>query len=188
MGFAIIVDAPNFINDLNRHGYGKDDILEYLSFPILHGLIQKRLKDNGLSSHPFLCTEIIHSNKTKLGPFECEDKKRLLDKLGRQIGVTTIEVNLSIPGGDEKGVDMLVFVRMLEFGTIARPYMYHNVLIGSDKDYVPAMQLMRKLGIQTIVIGFEDQCPKEQINESYLFIDLKELIDEMIEEMRNVRE
>jgi hypothetical protein len=187
MGFAIIVDAPNFINDLVRNGYDKDDILEYLSFPILHNLIQKQLKDNGLSSHPFLCTEIIHSNINKLGPFEGDDKKRLLDKLRHQRGVTTTEINLSKSGDNEKGVDMFVFVRMLEFGMIARPYMYHNVLIGSDKDYVPAMQLMRKLGIHTILIGFED-CPTEQINESYLFINLKELIDEMIEEIRNAKD
>ena len=187
MGFAIIVDAPNFINDLHRMGYGKDDILEYLSFPMLHNLIQKRLKDNGLSSHPFLCTEIIHSNINKLGDFEGDEKKELLDKLGRQKGVTTIEVNLSGSSSKEKGVDMLVFVRMLEFGMITRPYMYHNVLIGSDKDYVPAMQLMRKLGIHTIIIGLKDQCPVEQINESYLFINLKELIEEMIEEIKNAR-
>ena len=49
------------------------------------------------------------------------------------------------------------------------------------------MQLMRKLGIHTILIGFED-CPTEQINESYLFINLKELIDEMIEEIRNAKD
>ena len=184
MGFAIIVDTPNFINDLVEHSYDKDDIIKFLSFPILQGLIQKRLRDNGLSSHPFLCAELIYSNQNKLGPFVDSERLDLIDKLSRQMGVTTIEVRLSKSGKDEKGVDMMVFVRMLEYGLISRPYLYHNVLIGSDRDYVPAMQLLRELGIHTILLGFMDKCPNEQINESYLFINLKELIDDMIQEVK----
>ena len=59
----------------------------------------------------------------------------------------------------------------------------HIVLISSDSDYVPAIRLLSKMGTHTVTVGFqklpEKQYPIELINESYLFLELSELLSEM---------
>lgn len=176
MGFTIIVDGPNFINELLRHNKNKDYIMNKLSFPILHGLIQIRLRDAGLYSHPFLHTEFICSDKKQIGDFREGERDKLLDKLKHEKGVSVRIIQLSSEEGQEKGVDATIFAQMLERGTPT----YHIVLITRDKDYVPMIEALTKRGIHTIVVGFDDgQYPIELVNESYLFIDLQELLDEM---------
>lgn len=134
MPFMIVIDGPNFINELHRHGKNKEYIMNKLSFPILHSLIQQKILENGLSSHPFLHTEFICSNKPKIGKFRGEERVKLLAKLRRQTGVSVRIVELSSKGEQEKGVDMTVFSTMLERGGL----LTHIVLIGADRDYVPA--------------------------------------------------
>jgi len=100
-------------------------------------------------------------------------------------GVVVREIKLSSKESKEKGVDMYVFARMLEMGNPT----YDIVLITRDKDYVPGIEALTKRGIHTVVIGFDDgQYPKELINESYLFIDMQELLEEMEEIVRHARE
>ena len=179
MPFTIIVDGPNFVNELHRHGKDKEYIMNTFSFPILHGLIQRKLRERGLYNHPFLHTEFICSNKDQIGCFRGDEREELLNKLSRERGVSVREISLSFEEGQEKGVDMFVFVKMLEMGGPIN----HIVLIASDKDYVPAIEALTKRGIHTVVVGFDDgQFPEELINESYLFIDMQELLEEMIEE------
>lgn len=44
-------------------------------------------------------------------------------------------------------------------------------------------------GIHTVVIGFDDEkFPIEEINESYLFIDMQELLEEMEEILKHNQE
>jgi len=192
MPFAIIIDGPNFINDLNRYFQEevtrtKYYIMNRLSFPIIHGLIQKELKEKGLYSHPFLGTEFICANKSQIGPFRGQERTDLLSKLKREIGVKVREVALSPKEGGEKGVDMTVFVRMLHLGRTTP--VTHVVLFASDKDYIPALEELRDLGIHTIVVGFKTMSVKgteinyseELINESYLYINLKDILDRMDE-------
>lgn len=181
MPFTIIVDGPNFINDLHRHSKDKDYIMNTLSFPILQGLIQQRLRKEGLHSHPFLHTEFICSNKPQIGNFSGDERSKLLHKLGRQKGVSIREIPLSSEEGQEKGVDIFVFARMLEMGKRS----YDIVLIARDKDYVPALEELTKRCVHTIVVGFDDgQYPEELINESYLFIDMNNLLGKMEEQIR----
>ena len=103
-----------------------------------------------------------------------------MTKLKREMGLTVREVGLSSEKGEEKGVDMSVCVRMLEMGNIG----FHIVLIASDKDYVPALELLRKMGVHTIVVGFKDKCPIDLINHSYHFIDMQELLETMEKSMK----
>ena len=85
-------------------------------------------------------------------------------------------VPLSSKSQQEKGVDMTVFATMLERGGLFT----HIVLIGADRHYVPALNALTKRNIHTIIVGFDDgRFPEELINESYLFLDMKELLDEM---------
>jgi len=175
MPFVIVIDGPNFVNELHRHGKGKEYIMEKLSFPVLQSLIQRELQRHGLYSHPFFHTEFICSNLKRLGDFEGEERDRLLNKISRSTGASVREVRLSSRGDKEKGVDMTVFATMLERGGIYT----HVVLIGADKDYVPALNALTKKNINTIVVGFEDKSPAQLINEIYLFLDMGKLLKEM---------
>lgn len=182
MPFVIVIDGPNFINELHRHGKDKEFIMSKLSFPILHTLIQRKPRENGLYSHPFLHTEFICSNKTQIGDFRGEERTKLLKKLKGETGVSVREIDLSSKGEQEKGVDITVFATMLERGGLYT----HIVLIGADRDYVPALNALTKRNIHTIVVGFKDGRFVDLLtNESYLFLDLKELLDEMEKEIGN---
>jgi uncharacterized LabA/DUF88 family protein len=108
-----------------------------------------------------------------------------LNNFGRERGVTTVEIEQSKTGkGREQEVDMSVFIQMLEVGPLTFPYdpWRHVVLISSDKDFVPAIRTLSKMGCHTIVVGFDNDekpFPMELINESYLFLELGEIIKEM---------
>jgi uncharacterized LabA/DUF88 family protein len=141
-------------------------------------LIQRGLFDNGLYSHPFFHTEFICSNLRQIGNFKGKERDELLKKLMNETGVSVRQVDLSSKGEHEKGVDMTVFATMLERGGIYT----HVVLIGADRDYVPALNALTKRNIHTIVVGFKDEKFTDLlINECYLFLDLKELLDKMEE-------
>ena len=101
----------------------------------------------------------------------------MLAKLRRETGVSVRIVNLTKRKEDrgEKGVDMTVFATMIERGGL----LTHVVLIGADKDYAPALNAMTKRNIHTIVVGIDDGKSEELINECYLFLSLKEVLDEM---------
>jgi uncharacterized LabA/DUF88 family protein len=75
---------------------------------------------------------------------------------------------------------------MLEMGPLSIPHYdpwRYVVLISSDSDYVPAIRLLSRMGTHTIVAGFrklkDKEYPIELINESYLFIEMSEIIDIM---------
>lgn len=176
MPFIIVIDGPNFINELHRHGKDKEYIMNKLSLPNLQAVIQEKLRENGLYSHPFLHTEFVCSNKPQIGEFKGRERTRLLKKLMSERGVSVRKVELSSKGEQEKGVDITVFATMLERGGL----LTHIVLIGADRDYVPALNALTKRNIHTIVAGFKDgKFVDLLINESYLFLDLKELLAEM---------
>jgi uncharacterized LabA/DUF88 family protein len=179
MAFSIIVDGHNFISDLNRKEKGKEYVLNKLSFPILHILIQERLRSEGLYSHPFIHTEFICSNHGEIGPFKGSERPELLGKLKNEKGVTVLEVPHHTKR--QKGVDFTVFIRMM---TMARsPAQPHEiVLFASDTDYVPALRLLSEQGTHVVIVGFKtgtSSLNEGLINESYLSIDLGELLDKM---------
>jgi uncharacterized LabA/DUF88 family protein len=179
MAFSIVVDGHNFINDLFRRGKEKRYVLEKLSFPILHTVIQQRLKSEGLYSHPFIHTEFICSDHGEIGPFKGAERDELLKRLKNEKGVTVMEVPHHTK--KQKGVDFTVFIRMM---TLARsPMQPHEiVLFASDTDYVPALQLIAEQGTHVIIVGFKaGACSlnEELVNESYLSLDLGELLENM---------
>jgi len=185
MGFVIIVDGPNFLNDLNRNGKDMDYVMNTLSFPTLHNIIQDKLNKHGLRGHPFIHTYFVCSDRGRIGEFRGEDKERFLNKLRIERGVTVDEIKQSPKKGKEQEVDMSVFIRMLEMGPLARPHYEewrHIVLMASDKDYVPAIRMLSQMGVHTVVVGFDskaDPYPIELKNESYLFLELGEILREM---------
>ena len=185
MPFSIIVDGHNLINDLKRNGKDTDYIKNTLSFPILANMIQRKLKENGLASHPYICTEFICSARGNIGDFKSQEREDILNKLRKERGVTVKTVEQHVQTKDEnrertKGDDMTVFVRLLQMGNPAT--LRHVVLVASDTDYVPALQVLREYGIHTILVAFEkgkNPINTEMINQSYLFLDLEQLLTEM---------
>jgi uncharacterized LabA/DUF88 family protein len=187
MGFVIVIDGPNFINDLEACGKDVNYILGTLSLPAFQMAIQERLRANGLLSHPFIHTYFVCSEKKRIGEsIRGSDRDRLIEKLRNQRGVTVDEIRQSHGKGKEQQVDMSVFIRMLEVGPLAIP-MYdpwrHIVLVSSDSDYVPAIRMLSRMGTHTIVVGFrnlkEKEYPIELINESFLFLEMSEILTEM---------
>jgi len=139
MAFSIVVDGSNFVNDLHRHGKGKDYILSRLSFPFLHAAIQKRLENEGLYSHPFFYTEFVCSDHGPIGESKGAEKNDLLGKLKDEKGVTVLEVPHHTK--HQKGVDFTVFIRMMTLARSSRQT-HEVVLFASDTDYVPAIRLL----------------------------------------------
>ena len=186
MGFALIVDGPNFINDLNRYGKDFTYLMSTFSFPLLHMSIQRRLNIHGLRGHPFIHTYFVCADRGKLGKLDYNQRNMFLEKLKKEQGVTVDEIKQSKKSGQEEQVDMSVFIRMLEMGPLSALHddtWRHIVLISSDSDYVPAIRLLSKMGTHTVTVGFqklpEKEYPVEMINESYLFLELSELLSEM---------
>lgn len=179
MAFSIIVDGHNFMSDLARRRKGKEWVLTRLSFPALHALIQQRLKSEGLYSHPFIHTEFVCSAHGEIGEFKGSERPELIKKLMNEKGVTVVEVPHRTKR--QKGVDFTVFVRMM---TLARsPAQPHEiVLFASDTDYVPAIRLLAEQGTHVVIVGFQNEpCSLKEalINESYLALDLEELLTKM---------
>jgi len=186
MGFVIVVDGPNFINDLEKSGKDSSYILDTLSLPAIQMAIQEKLMTHGLRSHPFIHTYFVCSDKGQIGSIRGNDKERLLEKLRNELGVTVDVIEQSHGKGKEQQVDMSVFIRMLEMGPLAIPTYdpwRHIVLIASDSDYVPAIRMLSRMGTHTIVVGFrnlrEKKYPIELINESYLFLEMSEILEEI---------
>lgn len=185
MGFVIVVDGPNFINDLKNHDKDKNYIMKVLSFPVLHEIVQAELNSNGLSGHPFIHTYFVILARKRIGDFKNDERDAFINKLKTERGVTVDEIVQSRKDGSEEQVDMNVFIRMLEMGPLARPNYdkwRHIVLLSKDRDYVPAIRLLSQMGIHTIVAGFDSKShpyPIELKNESYLFLELGDLLDKM---------
>ncbi len=180
MAFSIVIDGHNFINDLDRHGKGKEYVLNKLSFPILQTVVQQRLTSEGLYGHPFIRTEFICSDKGQIGPFNGgDDRKQLIKKLQNEKGVTVLEVSHFTK--QQKGVDLTVFIRMMTHSkSMMQPHTI--VLFSSDTDFVPAIRLIAEQGIHVVIVGFKTgPCSLNEglINESYLSLDLDELLEDM---------
>ena len=179
MAFSVVIDGHNFINDLHRNGKDADYILEKLSLPILNDIIQVRMKAAGLYSHPFVHAEFICSDGGEIGKFKGESRKNLVAKFKSEIGITVREVPQHTT--KQKEVDLTVFIRMMTFAnTKIQPH--HIVLFSSDTDFIPAIRLLTEQGTHVVIVGFKTGTPplnEELINESYLALDLADLLSEM---------
>jgi len=185
MGFVIIIDGPNFINDLQNNGKDCDYIMNTLSLHKIHGIVQEKITKKGLRGLPFIHTYFICGETGRIGDFQGEDRKNLIRKLQTETGVTVDEIKQGHKHEKEKQVDMNVFIRMLEMGPLARPYhdeWRHIVLMSKDTDFVPAIRMLSQMGVHTVVAGFDSSkspYPVELKNESYLFLNMAEILEEM---------
>ncbi|OQY45586.1 MAG: hypothetical protein B6240_08615 [Desulfobacteraceae bacterium 4572_87] len=156
-----------------------------LCFPILHALFQRKLKFEGLYSHPFTRTEFVCSAYGKIGPFKGEERPEIIGKLKNERGVTVVEVPHQTKR--QKGVDFTVFIRMMTLAkSLIQPH--EIVLFASDTDYVPAIRLLAEQGTHVVIVGFKtgkSSLNEGLVNESYLSLDLGELLEAMEKESDN---
>lgn len=188
MGFVIVIDGANFLNELERNGKDTNYIINHLSLPDIQAVIQDMLRLNGLRSHPFIHTYFVCSRQNRIGNLIGEDRNNFLTKLKNQRGVTVDEIEQPQKRADnkDKEVDMHVFIRMLEMGPFARPIpteWRHIVLISADTDFVPAIRMLSQTGTHTITVGFdslEKPYPLALKNESFLFLELGEILKQTV--------
>jgi hypothetical protein len=187
MAFSVVIDGHNFINDLHRNDKDTEYVLRELSLPILHDIIQERMKLAGMYSHPFIHAEFVCSGSGPIGNFKAELRNELLVKLKNEIGVTVREVPQHTQ--NQKEVDLTVFIRMLTLTTNPKIQPHHIVLFSSDTDFVPAIQLLTEQGTHVVIVGFKTGksiLNEALINESYLSLDLADLLKEMEKRVNKV--
>lgn len=170
--FCTIIDGPNFINRLLEHDYTKDYILNGLSLALLYDNVSfSILSESGHPGKKRSC-DFYCSNKT-FGPknngFTSEETKLLLEKFKKEPWNTVHQIDL--PSEKEKGVDVSVVTRMFEMQDLCDTI----ILVSSDKDYVPALEALKRKGKYIVTAGFDDHThPIELRNVSYSFVDINE--------------
>lgn len=187
IAFIVIIDGPNFLNSLLRHDRDPAYVMDF-SFPTFRRTLQAMLEELGLSHHPFMGTEFVCSNKHQLGPFKDSQRNYFVRKLKREQGISVTEVNLSSPneGGREKGVDTTVMVKMFEAALNLGPEC-EILLVASDRDYIPPTRVLRRRGFHVINVAFDDEHHSEdQINESFMFLDMAQVLKRMEEARETV--
>lgn len=170
MRFCIIIDGPNFINRLLEHGVSKEYILNVFSLFKFAENIKGILKTKGLEFQLFPGID-FYCSKKNLSQLNQQETDKLLDKFRKETGVTVHQISLKTDK-KEKGVDSSVITRMFE----VQKFYETVVLVASDKDYVPAIEVLRTWGEYVITVGYSDKThPTELINFSYLFLDIDDI-------------
>lgn len=166
--FFIAIDGANFINRIIEHGVEKSKIVNNLSIERLKCNIEMTVK-HSIGSSRVIGIDFFHSNRL-IGPkgnrFTKSEQEQLINRFKKEIGITTREI--VIPGEEEKGVDIAVASALFEKAGICETL----ILIASDRDYVPVLESLRRLGKFVVTVGFIESHPIELVNLSFLFIDL----------------
>ncbi|MEE9506158.1 MAG: NYN domain-containing protein [Thermoplasmata archaeon] len=174
--FAMVVDGPNFVNDLFRFGTGKQFIVQELSLGSMLTFVQKQVRNyigtwrtTGLDFYYSGDPEArFLSGDNKLTP---EEMDRFLKRQKEETGVRVHEVALRKRARREKGVDVSVVTRLFEMKEVCETV----VLVSSDTDYVPALETLSRIGRFAVTAGFQENYRIELKNASFMFIDLSEL-------------
>lgn len=172
--FCIIIDGPNFIKRLIEHGKSREDIVKDFSISSFINKIQRIIRED-IGSNRIRRLEFICSEKKLCNELNAEDTNRFLDRIMIEPYVSVYRHKTYVKSGEEKSVDVAVTVRMIElsqsFETI--------VLVASDTDYLPVIDLIGKSGNYVVTVGYRDKSHnKELIARSSYFIDLFSIIIE----------
>lgn len=170
--FAVVVDGPNFVNDLHRFGVGRRYIIEELSLESLLTFVRHKIQT--LIQTPRTIGLDFYYSGARFLPEEHkltqEEMDRFLSRQKEETGVRLHEVALPTRNGKEKGVDASVVTRLFEMKEVCETL----VLVSSDTDYVPALETLSRIGRFAVTAGFRETYGIELKNASYLFIDLTE--------------
>ena len=169
--YALVVDGPNFVSRLIERGLVDKFLEGKASLSGLNGSLRARLGPD-LGCGRCLGVDFFCSDK-QIGPkghkLDADQTASLLSTLSKEHLVTVHKVIL--PGNKEKGVDVVVASKLFEM----TDYCETLVLLASDKDYVPALQTVKRKGKFIVTLGFRDKHPEELINLSHQFYDLNEM-------------
>jgi uncharacterized LabA/DUF88 family protein len=167
---ATVIDGSNFICRLIEFDYLANLINGEATVNGLNSALQEQIR-NDIGTKRCLGVDFICSEKqfgTQKEKLNKEISDKIIDLFQNESLVTVHKIQLSNKSGSEKGVDIAVASRLFEMSEHCET----PVLIGSDKDYVPALEALRKKGRYVITVGFKENHPIELINMSHIFYDL----------------
>lgn len=168
----IAIDGPNFVNRLIDAGVPKQIILESISFADISATIQMVIRRE-IGTQRSMGTEFFYSSNTFGGDsewaFNATETKAFISRISSETGVETTLIDLPSSNQKEKGVDIAVAAAMFEKSQFCETL----VLGSSDKDFVPVLGSIKRMGRYVVTLGFGDAHPPELINISFLTIRLQ---------------
>lgn len=169
--YGVVIDGPNFVNRIADHGHKGRLLSEDFHLTHINGYLQSEIK-NRLGYARCLSVDFICSQKLlgdDVAKLSGEEQSKLLESFKHEPLTTVREI--VICDNKEKGVDVAVASKLFELSDSCETL----VLISSDKDYIPALEVLRNRGRYLVTMGFWDSHPIELINLSHIFFDLDEL-------------
>ncbi len=177
MKTCVVIDGPNLICRALDLGIENEKITKYLSVNKLwNNLLKNPLRQEFGSNFLFSGIEFICSNKTpSIGKkkLTIEQWKELKTRLSEEDAVSV--TNIAISSNNEKGVDVAVATRLIEFSELSDII----CLCSSDKDYIPVLEYLKKKGKYIVTIGIKEKHPLELLNLSYFFFDVTEFLHDL---------
>ena len=177
MNACVIVDGPNFISRLIDIGIDKDLITTKLS---INALWNNLLKHTLRKEFPnLLLTPGVEFYCSPKRPGSTSDKLSedqwisLQERISRENAVSVNKIE--IRSRNEKGLDIAIATRMIELSEICDII----CLASSDKDFIPAIEYLKRRGKYIVTIGIDIKHPPELRNLSYLYIDAKSFLSKV---------
>jgi hypothetical protein len=165
----IVVDGPNYINEIMRLGIRKEFLANQLSLRGILTLLDVRVREIPNISGQCETVDFVCSQK-RFGPtsarFTEAEQLKFLQRIKAEIGVYVQEV--TIPGTREKGVDTTVAGLIGDYAGES-PCI---VLVSSDRDYIPTLSRIKRK-CKVILVSFSDAFPIDLKNAAYATLDLR---------------
>jgi uncharacterized LabA/DUF88 family protein len=176
--YIVIIDYPDLISRLIDLDVSKENISNLLSInSILNSLIKGTIR---AEFGPYTATrgiEVFCSEKLP-GPrdnkLSKDENDKIIERISKENAVYLNKIRIS--SESEKGVDVAIATRLIE----ASENTEILCLFGSDKDYIPVLEYLKRKGKYVITIGLEEHQPREILNLSYMFIDIKKFVNDKL--------
>lgn len=166
---CVVVDGPNFICRLMEQGLSPYEIADSFSVNEFHNFVHKQVvktigtpRTTGLD---FFCSTKRpgpKNNKLTRGQMD-----RMLKRFSHEPKVTVHQVALA--SQSEKGVDIAIAAKLFEYLDYCETF----VLVSSNKDFVPALETLKRKAKYVVTFAFSGTHPIELINLSYHFIEVR---------------
>ena len=178
MNYIVIIDYPDLISRLIDLGISNKDISNLLSInSLLNSLIKGKLRDEFGYNTITRGIEVFCSEKLpgpKNNKLSKDENDKIIERVSKENAVYLNKIRIS--SESEKGVDVAIATRLIE----ASENTEILCLFGSDKDYIPVLEYLKRKGKYVITIGVEEHHPREIFNLSYMFIDIKKFVNDKL--------
>lgn len=168
----VAIDGANFINRLIEFGRPIDEISSSLSIGQLVAMIQSQVRarvgsDRSLGADFFYTNHLIGPKNNR---FTKEQQDGFITNASQEDGVTTRAISVPSDSDKEKGVDIAIASSLFEMSSHCETL----VLVSADRDFIPVLQSLRRLGKFVCTVGYREFQPAEMLNESQYFFDIRD--------------